>query len=115
MKTHPGTSRFACTMAVLGAVAALTAAPARADAQLAADKGCVKCHRVTATGAPSAAPTLEELVRHFESKRDRPGIEERLATKLRTDHEVAGITVHDTLSPESARRLARWLLAGAPR
>ena len=39
-----------------------TTPAARADAQLAADKGCVKCHRVTATGAPSAATTLAVLM-----------------------------------------------------
>lgn len=115
MKSHLKPSFAAGITAVLAAVTALVATPVWADAQLAAEKGCVKCHRITATGVPSHAPTLDELVHHFENKRDRPDMEDRLARKIRTDRELAGITPHAQLTEDSAKRLARWLLAGAPR
>ncbi len=106
------TLRTAATAAAILLSASLLALPAAAHAstQLALDKGCMNCH-----GNPirQHVPNFEQLASHAAKYRDQPGADQKLADKLR-GHELFGnVTGHETLTPESALTLARWIIGGA--
>ena len=105
------TLRTAATAAVLLS-ASLLALPATAHAstQLALDKGCMNCH-----GNPirQHVPNFEQLASHAAKYRDQPGADQKLADKLRAHELFGNVTGHETLTPESALALARWIIGGA--
>lgn len=106
------TARTATTAAIILLSASLLALPAttHASTQLALDKGCMNCH-----GNPirQHVPNFEHLVSHAAKYRDQPGADQKLADKLR-EHELFGnVTAHETLTPEAALALARWIIGGA--
>jgi cytochrome c len=104
----PATSgqRIGCAVLVLG----LVAPAARADSQLAFDKGCYNCH----SGAPKAgAPSFAELAARYAKQRGGPGFEQAVAQRLRGGSMFGHIAAHEQLSQDDAERLVRWLAAGA--
>ena len=109
--TNATTLRTAATAAAILLSASLLALPAaHASTQLALDKGCMNCH-----GNPirQHVPNFEQLASHAAKYRDQHGADQKLADKLR-EHELFGnVTGHETLTPESALALARWIIGGA--
>lgn len=110
--TTNATTRAATTAAIILLSASLLALPAttHASTQLAMDKGCMNCH-----GNPirQHVPNFEHLASHSAKYRDQPGADQKLADKLR-EHELFGnVTAHETLTPEAALALARWIIGGA--
>jgi cytochrome c len=83
---------------------------ARANAQLALDKGCFACH-----GEPPRknAPTFDQLAKDFARYRGQTEQELKLADKLREGHIFGGIQAHENLSADNARALVRWIIEGA--
>lgn len=89
----------------------LALAPAaQASGQLALDKGCMLCH-----GNPlqNRAPTFAQLATNYARYTDDPGADVRLAEKLRAHHLLGSIRAHETLTPDSALTLVRWIIHGA--
>ncbi len=90
----------------------LALAPAaQASSQLALDKGCMGCH-----GNPpqKKAPTFAQLATDYARYANDPGADVRLAEKLRARHVFGSIRAHETLTPDSALALVRWIIHGAP-
>lgn len=108
--TNATTLRTAATAAVLLSASLLALPAAHASTQLALDKGCMNCH-----GNPirQHVPTFEQLASHAAKYRDQPGADQKLADKLRAHELFGNVTGHETLTPESALALARWIIGGA--
>ena len=108
--TNATTLRTAATAAVLLSASLLALPAAHASTQLALDKGCMNCH-----GNPirQHVPNFEQLASHAAKYRDQPGADQKLADKLRAHELFGNVTGHETLTPESALALARWIIGGA--
>lgn len=108
--TNATTLRTAATAAVLLSASLLALPAAHASIQLALDKGCMNCH-----GNPirQHVPNFEQLASHAAKYRDQPGADQKLADKLRAHELFGNVTGHETLTPESALALARWIIGGA--
>ncbi|MEW6694353.1 MAG: c-type cytochrome [Pseudomonadota bacterium] len=93
----------------LAAIALLTASGmARADANLALDKGCMNCHGNPPRGK---APTLATLAQRYAAL-DEQALE-RKARALIEHSLIGGIPAHEKLTLEESQRLVRWIAAGA--
>lgn len=86
--------------------------PAKADSQLATEKGCMNCHG-TAAAARKHMPSFTQLAAEQARYQSQVGADQKLADKLREHKLFGGISAHETLSPESALALARWVIGGA--
>lgn len=90
------------------------AGTAQADSHLAMEKGCMNCHGSTAAAsARPHMPSFEHLAAEQARHKGQPGADQNLADELREHHRVGSVTAHETLSPESALALARWIIGGA--
>lgn len=83
---------------------------AQASSLLALDKGCMSCHGNT---PQKKAPTFAQLATAYGKYKDQPGADVRLADELRAQHVFGGIRAHETLTPDSALTLVRWIIQGA--
>lgn len=108
--TNATTLRTAATAAVLLSASLLALPAAHASTELALDKGCMNCH-----GNPirQHVPNFEQLASHAAKYRDQHGADQKLADKLRAHELFGNVTGHETLTPESALTLARWIIGGA--
>jgi len=109
--TYARSRRVACCAAAAAFTAALTVAPAHADVQLAADKGCYNCH-----GNPpkKKAPTFAQLAADYAKYRGDAAAGRQLAEKLRSGSIFGHIDAHERLSDVDAERLVQWIVSGAP-
>ena len=100
---------LACVAVVLAASAA---APAYADMQLAADKGCYNCH-----GDPpkKKAPTFAQLAADYAKYGSDEAALHQLADKLRSGSIFSHADAHERLNDADALRLVRWIASGVPR
>lgn len=56
---------------------------------------------------------LAQVASDYAKYQSQPGADQRRADALRTHHVFGGIRAHETLTPDSALALVRWLIAGA--
>ena len=88
----------------------LAASACMANSQLALDKGCMTCH---GTPPKKNTPSFQTLAVQFAAYKNQPGADQKLADKLREHHVFGSIRAHETLTPESALALVRWIIQGA--
>jgi cytochrome c len=86
--------------------------PARADGQLAADKGCLGCHS-NRTPKKNVA-TFAQLAERYAPLKAQPDALRDRAEKLRTGAIADHVNAHERLSAEESARLVQWLADGAP-
>jgi len=86
--------------------------PARADGQLAADKGCLSCHS-NRTPKKNVA-TFAQLAERYAPLKTQPAALRDRAEKLRTGAIADHVNAHERLSAEDSARLVQWLADGAP-
>lgn len=99
--------------ALVAAVVMLSGSlPARADAQLAADKGCLGCHS-NRTPKKNVA-TFAQLAERYAPLKAQPDALRDRAEKLRTGAIADHVNAHERLSAEDSARLVQWLADGAP-
>lgn len=86
--------------------------PARADGQLAADKGCLSCH---SNRTPKKnVPTFAQLAERYAPLKAQPDALRDRAEQLRTGAIADHVNAHERLSAEESARLVQWLADGAP-
>jgi len=91
-------------------IGTLAAPVCMANGQLALDKGCMTCH---GTPPKKNTPSFQALAVQFAPYKNQPGADQKLADKLREHHVFGSIRAHETLTPESALALVRWIIDGA--
>jgi cytochrome c len=96
----------------LGLLLLALAAPlaSQASSALAVEMGCYNCH-----GMPprADAPSLERLAARYAKRKGDAAAEQRAVDELLQGEPLRHIPAHERLSPETARRLIRWLADGA--
>jgi len=104
---RPALAALVAAFALLGGPA-----PARADGQLAADKGCLSCHS-NRTPKKNVA-TFAQLAERYAPLKTQPAALRDRAEKLRTGAIADHVNAHERLSAEDSARLVQWLADGAP-
>jgi cytochrome c551/c552 len=89
------------------------ASTAHASSQLALEKGCMNCHGTSAATARKHTPSFEHLAAEQASRQGQPGADQKLADELREHKFFGNVTAHETLTPEAALALSRWIMGGA--
>lgn len=94
---------------VLLASLSLLAPPAWASANLALEKGCMKCH-----GEPprNQAPSFSQLARDYAPYRGQEQKIQSLSKELIRHNLFGNVDAHERLSPQEATVFVRWLVDG---
>ena len=104
---RPALAALVAAIALLG-----SPLPARADGQLAADKGCLSCHS-SRTPKKNVA-TFAQLAERYAPLKARPDALRDRAEQLRSGAIADHVNAHERLSAEESARLVQWLADGAP-